>query len=192
MKANWNGVIDEVAIYKEALSPEKVRRHYAARYCDWDQDGKEDGEDWGVALTFDMHPSWEATALWTDSKEETSRSILALLEEYEATATFFVSGFAKVATDTSWRNLLTDVVNDGHEIAWHGREHIDVPLWKACSGLYPAQPGQPDPDGLYVKYELFCDARNYDDAPSPTVRENDCPLQRPPMKRRLDLRECKL
>lgn len=70
-----------------------------------------------VALTFDDGPS----------RENTPR-ILEVLARYEVPATFFVLGRRAEAMP----DLLTDIVQDGHELANHGFSHTSLrSLWKS-------------------------------------------------------------
>lgn len=130
--------------------------------ADWDDDGVVDAEDWGVALTFDVH-SWENVDHWNYPSDWSAwkPSILDLLTIYGAEATFFVSDFGSMTRrDYPWEppkmgDLLDDAVSRGNELAWHGRQHIDYPKWQCSSGQYAWS---------YVNNELYCEAPAYDQA----------------------------
>lgn len=130
---------------------------------DWDGDGIEDAQDWGVALTFDLHPTWEQPSAWYYPTDWAAGkpSILDILSIKDAKSTFFVSGFANAATGT-WNTLLDNAVDQGHELAFHGREHIDIPKWDAESGWSEMEPW---PSAFsFVYSEVQCDVSNYDTA----------------------------
>ncbi len=141
----------------------------AAQATDWDSDTIDDDQDWGVALTFDLHPSWEQPAAWNypGNWATYQPSVLDILAVYEARATFFVSGFANTTAGSPgtpaalWNDLLDDAVDGGHELAWHGREHIDYPKWQNES-VSPDPTSEPWPSAWFFVYkEVQCDVSNY-------------------------------
>lgn len=139
---------------------------------DWDGDGINDTQDWGVALTFDMHPrnyalnptGHEDSWYWTDWWTTSNPNVLDILADQGATATFFAGFFNSAGPGTAWQWLLNDVVtrSQGHELAWHGRKHEDAGNWMT-SWMSLGLPWITEKISAeaYVTSELSCEVTNY-------------------------------
>lgn len=135
---------------------------HAQAWGNWDNDNLFNHEDWGVALTFDMHPvfSGETVSDWNYPTAYTQKTdILDILAAGGASATFFVSGFASAPPNTAWNWLLNDLLADQHELAWHGRRHISYPQWQtqSCTSGWNAA-------WSFFNQEIKCDVTNYEGA----------------------------
>lgn len=123
---------------------------------DWDCDGIDDSDDWGVVLTFDMHPlfSNETVDMWDAT---TARpSILDTLEAYGARATFFVSGFT-AAKESGWPELLNKILAKNHQVGWHGRTHKNAKTWMESD----TAAGLEDSAQVFVKDQIEDEYANY-------------------------------
>lgn len=78
-----------------------------------------------ICLTFDDGPQF-----WSDPDESSSVSIVDTLYKYDATATFYVVGYALEERD-SWTDyqaysFLTESINNGNEYGSHTQDHDDL------------------------------------------------------------------